>query len=175
MDALKSAGLADYPDTSNIPCTSPPLTLNTGDTCRDEVLRITSKIYDDLGSMDHMTVSERVSTFRQYSSELEKVACVTSRGYKIAVAEIISLKNCLANKKMGNSYAAIRPTAIDNTLQRSQIHMLQNNSRLISANLTTSVVRGRSARKTGTRRETAHGAVTSLGSLCPFTALTTTV
>ena len=151
--ALQSGGLADYPEAASA-LESVSTDLSSKDTVAVDVQRITTEIYDSLGDMEHLGPSERVVNFRQYSSRPEKVVCPSSRKYKIAAAEMISLTNRLSNEKLGSVFVCLRPSATDKTLCRSQNYMLENKSNLVSASaslsqqLTSSV----SANKTGGKR-----------------------
>ena len=125
-------GLADYPEAAS--ALEPVSTdLSPKDTVAVDVRRITTEIYDILGDMEHLRSSESVVTFRQYSSRLEKVACSSSRKYKIAAAKMISLTNRLSNEKLGGVFACLRPSTVDKTLRRLQNYMLENKSNLVSA------------------------------------------
>ena len=99
--------------------------------------------------MENLTTSQRITNFRQYSADLEKVACRTAHGFKMAAAEMISLKNRLNNPNLGTTFSCIRPSALEHTLRRSQQDLLQNKSALISSSLTKSMCYDRSASKTG--------------------------
>ena len=75
-DALSSVGLCDYPDSDQYSDTAlvPVSDLPTSEIARDDVRRITTQVYDSLGDMKHLSISQRVTTFRQSCAELEKIA-----------------------------------------------------------------------------------------------------
>jgi hypothetical protein len=103
--------------------------------------------------MENLITSQRITNFRQYSAELEKAACYTAHGFKIAAAEIISLKNRLNNSNLGTTFSCIRPSALENTLRRSQHDLLQKKLALMSSSLTKSMCYDGSASKTGGKKK----------------------
>ena len=110
-ESLKSVGLSDYPDPP-LGKSVPTFATEQLGFVKDAVLRATTQVFDDLGNMDHFDTSSRIIHFRQYSSKLETFAGASSRGFKIAAAEMNSLGNCLNNNKLTHTLACVRPTVV---------------------------------------------------------------
>ena len=94
QDALEALGLQDYPEAVPSALAPKKVSQNVEELDPSEGVRMVSaEIYDSLGDLEHMTVSDRILKFWQESASLEKVACSTAAGFKLAAAEMISLKN----------------------------------------------------------------------------------
>ena len=97
QEALDSACLEDYTESPFYRTVSTDqIAAETTTTSGDKLLirRLDSEMYEKIGDLSHLdTIGKRITKFRQYATEFEKVACETARGFKLAIAEMVSSTN----------------------------------------------------------------------------------
>lgn len=133
-DACARAGLSPITDT--MPNYFPPLQADRVGVSKpasadpqDDMVQLNSRIFDNLGTLDHLREAERVVKFKDLCTKLQAVACQSPLHFKHAAAALIGLTNRLSSMQKGNT-GAIYMSAVARQSGRTASNALDNKSSL---------------------------------------------
>ena len=94
-----------------------------------DMIEFNSRIFDSIGTLDHLKEAERVMKFKELCASLQNVACQSPLHFKHAAAALIATTNQLSSMQKGNT-GAIRMSAIEKQRGRRSRNVFDNKSSL---------------------------------------------
>jgi hypothetical protein len=96
---------------------------------QDDMVQFNSRIFDNLGTLDHLNEAARVVKYRDLCTKLQAVACQSPLHFKHAAAALIGLTNQLSSMQKGNT-GALYMSAVAKQCGRTASNAMDNKSSL---------------------------------------------
>ena len=133
-DACSRVGLSPITDTMPNyfpPCQADKVEESTPASANphDDMVQFNSRIFDNLGTLDHLNEAARVVKYKDLCTILQAVSCQSPLHFKHAAAAMIGLTNRLSSMQKGNT-GAIYMSAVARQSGRTASNALDNKSSL---------------------------------------------